>query len=246
MINVHEFERRKNTSSSPLIAPSSDIDEENEEHLSFLHTLFTCRQQQRRKRKKKKKGKTLNLSSVSTFSPSHLRRSRRRESKEYLNHHHYQDNDPQRPITTSEKSPAWKENDGGFHRAVLTNDNTDGDDGERVTRSSSSTAAPADRLIQRQRRKQTRLKRKSGSEKRREKREKERNKKSLSSSIEAEATEASLFQFVTLNTTPRTSFYPYEQARCAEKNTRKKENCFPIQTSGEHQQQQQQKQEVHH
>lgn len=244
MINVHEFERRVNTSSSPLIAPSSDIDEENEDHLSFLHTLFTCRQQQRRKRKKKKKkkGKTLNLSSVSTFSLSNPRLSRRRETKEYLNH--YQDNDPQIPITTSEKTAAWQQNDGGFHRAVLTHDNTDGDDGERVTRSSSSTAAAADRRIQRQRRKQTRLKRKSGSEKRREKREKERNKKSLSSSIEAEATEASLFQFVTLNTTPRTSFYPNEQAKCAEKNTRKKENCFPIQTSGEHQQQQ--KQEVHH
>ena len=237
MNNVYELEQTYQSLSSRSITPS----EEEEDRLSFSRTLFTCRRQ-------KKKGKASNLSPTSTLSLQNNCDSFCR-AKEITNNTRILKIARNTSIISSKKTRPWKQNDGGFQCVLLTNDNND-----YITRSSSSSSTPAaaDRRIRRQRRKQTRLKRKTGSEKRNEKRKKkkERNKKSPSSSTTgAEATEASLFQFFTLDTsTIDTSaiFYPYEQqAKCADKNrpTQKKENCFSVQTSGEHHQQQ--KQEVY-
>ena len=236
MNNVYELEQTYHSLSSRSITPS----EEEEERLSFARTLFTCRRQ-------KKKGKASNLSPASTLSLQNKSDSFSR-AKEITNNTRILKIARNTSITSSKKTRSWKQNDGGFQCVVLTNDNND-----YITRSSSSSSAPAaaDRHIRRQRRKQTTLKRKTGSEKRNEekkKKKKERNKKSPSSTTGAEAaTEASLFQFFTLDTSTidtSTIFYPYEQAKCADKNRpTKKENCFSVQTSGEHHQQQ--KQEVY-
>lgn len=147
----------------------------------------------------------------------------------------------------SENKREWKENVSGFQRDVLTNDNKkkNDDDNEHINRSSSSSpvAAVAEFLIQRQRRKQTRLKGKTGSEKRKkekkkkkkkEKKKKERNKKSPSSTTEAEATDASLFQFSAVDTS--TGFYPHEQPRCADKSTTNEQNRSSKQTTAKQQQ----------
>lgn len=159
-------------------------------------------------------------------------------------------------IISSKKTREWKKNAGGFLQDVLTDDNKkkNDDDNEHINRSSStsSAAAAADCLIQRQRRKQTRLERKTGSEKRKEKqkkknkkkkKEEERNKKSPSLTSEAEATEASLFQFFAVDTS--NSFYPHERTRCAVRSTNNEPNRFSKQTSGEHHHKSQQKLEVH-
>jgi hypothetical protein len=239
MSDVYNLEQTYHSlsSSSGSIAPFG------EDHLSFSHTLFTCRHRQH---KRKKKGKASNLSFASTLSLEN-ERDLFCQAKEVENNNNTRILKIARntSITSSQKKRAWKQNDGGFQRVVLTNDNNN-----HITRSSSSssTTVAADRLILRQRRKQTRLKRKTGSEKRKEKKKKkkERNKKSPSSTTGAKATEASLFQFFTVDTSTidtSTIFYPYEQAKCADNNTPKEENSFSVQISGEHYQQQ--KQEVY-
>ncbi len=250
MINVYDLEQKYNSSSCSSFS-ITPFEEEDEVNLSFLRTLFTSPHQQRRRTKK---GNTSNLSLVWTPSSQNnitLLRDLLCQAKE--NDH----NNNQKTlkiahntsIISSRNTREWKQNNSGFQRVILTNDNSDNN--VHGTRSSSSAAAAAaDCLIRRQRRKQTRLKRKTGSEKRKEKKKKkkkERNKKSHSSNTVAEATEPSLFQFFAVDTpTIDTSAisYPYEQANCAGNSAAKKENCFSTQTSREHHHQQQ-KQQVH-
>lgn len=254
MNNVYNLKPKPNSSSCPSGSITSSAEEEN--NLSFAHTLFTDRH-----RRRKKKSNALNLSLVSTPSSKNnlpLLRDSLCQAKENDNNNNNNNNKNifkiahNTSIISSKRTREWKQNDGGFQHDVLTNDNSgkNVDDDDHVScSSSSSAAAAADCFIQRQRRKQTRLKRKTGSEKRNEKKKKkkERNKKSPSSNIEAEAAEASLFQSFAVDTPAidtSTIFYPYEPTRFVDKNTAKEENCFSIQTSEEHHQLQQ-KQEVH-
>jgi hypothetical protein len=251
MTHVDELKQKYNSSScsSCSITPS-----EEEDNLSFSRTLFTCRQRQEGR---KKKSNASNLSLISTLSSQNhltLLRDLLCQAKDNKNNNNNNNNKrilkivDNTSIISSKKTRKWKQNDGGFQRDVLTADNSNEDDDYTTRSSSLSTAAAADCLVRRQRRKQTRLKRKTGSEKRKEKKKrkkkkKERNKKSPSSTIGAEATETSLFQFSTVDTSTidtNASFYPYEPAKCAEKSATKEENCFSIQISGEHHQQQKQ------
>ncbi|UJR30898.1 hypothetical protein I4U23_018408 [Adineta vaga] len=241
---------------------SSDEDD----HSSFSRTLFTCRHhhhhhQQRQKRKEKGNSSCLSListpSSQNNFTCLCNSFCQTKENKESNN------NDDKRTLKTtyntsiisSKRTRQWKQNNDNFRRDVLVNDNNEHVIRSSSSSSSSSTAAEAaaagtavavvaDSLLQRQRRKQTRLKRKAESMKRKEKRKKgkkERNKKSPLSTSKAEAAEASLFQFPTLDR-PRIDtsviFYPHEQLRCAERSGAKEKICFPIQTTAaEHQKQ---------
>lgn len=257
MNNVDNF-KEKDLCSSCLMIPS----EEEKKNLSYSCTLSACRHHCQQKRKKKSNASILSLiSTPSSKTNLTLQRDLLCQGKENDNNNNNNNtlkiaHDTSIISSSNKKTWEWKQNDGGFQHDVLTNDNSNindnEDDGQVSCSSSSSAAAAADCLIRRQRRKQTRLKRKTGSEKRNErkkkkKKKKERNKKSPSSTSEAEATEASLFQFFTLdNPTIDTSviFHPYEHPKCINKTTTKKENYISIQTSGEHQQQQQ-KQEVH-
>jgi hypothetical protein len=241
MSNIYSLEQKYNFSSCSSCSSGSF---EGENNLPISHTLFTCRHRQRGR---KKKGNTSNLSLVSTPSSKNnlpLLRDLLSQIKENDNNNNKSNTKRtlklahNTSIISNKRTREWKHKDGGFQRDVLTNDNNDNDD--HINRSSSSSAAAAaDFLIRRQRRKQTSLKRKTGSEKRKEKKKKkkkkkERNKKSTSSTAEAEA---SLFQIFAVDTsTIDTSaiFYPYEQAKCADKSTAKQENYFSIQTSGEH------------
>jgi len=250
MTNIYDLEQKYNSSSC---SSCSIVSSEEENNLPVLHTLFTCRHRQRGR---KKKGNTSNLSFISTPSSKKnltLLRDLLSQAKENDNNNSKSDTTRtlkiahNTSIISNKKTSEWKQKDGGFQRDVLTNDNNDNENHINHS-SSSSAAAAADFLIRRQRRKQTRLKRKTGSEKRKEKKKKkkkkERNKKSPSSTVGAEA---SLFQFSAVDTSTidtSASFYPYEQAQCADKSTVKVENCFSIQTSGEHHNQLQ-KQKVH-
>jgi len=244
MSNIYSLEQKYNSSSCSSCSSGSF---EGENNLPISHTLFTCRHRQRGR---KKKGNTSNLSLVSTPSSKNnltLLRDLLSQVKENDNNNNKSNTKRtlklahNTSIISNKRTREWKHKDGGFQRDVLTNDNNDNDD--HINRSSSSSAAAAaDFLIRRQLRKQTSKKRKTGSEKRKEKKKKkkkkkERNKKSPSSTAEAEAAEPSLFQIFAVDTsTIDTSaiFYPYEQAKSADKSTAKQENYFSIQTSGEH------------
>jgi hypothetical protein len=113
MNNVYELEQTYHSLSSCSIAPSEKEEEEEEENsLSFSRTLFTCRRQ-------KKKGNALNLSRTSTLSLQNNRDSFC-QAKEIINNTRIlkiaRNNNTS--ITSSKKTRAWKQNDGGFHRVV--------------------------------------------------------------------------------------------------------------------------------
>ncbi|CAF1549885.1 unnamed protein product [Rotaria magnacalcarata] len=219
-----------------------------EDNILFSPTLlFTCRN---RRRTQKKKINSSNLSLISTTS---LRNNLILLTDLYC-YEKRNDNNLNAKNTITLKIPHntsmvsnqttlnWKQNDGGFQHDVLAN-NTNNDKYVIRSLSSSSAASTTDRFIPRQSRKQKWLKRKTESEERKEKKKKkERNKKSPSSTTKAEATEASLFQYIAVDTpaidAASAIFYPHERARCAGKSEAKEKNCFLTQTLAEYQQRQ--------